>query len=328
MEHVADDLRNSLLLRYGNFPLAYSVAFQSGLDHFGNEHGFLSYKKIGRTALVLADPLAEPGHRESLIDSFLSAHSDAGFWQISRQTAEILSRRGFFINEFGCESFVKLNEFSFLGPKFRNFRTAEKRFAGLDYRVEEVPLGKLDPGVVEAVSRNWRQTKKQRRRELQFLVRPVVLADEPGVRKFFLIAPNGKLEAFAFFDPLYENGRVAGYLSATRRWLPTTDPLAGYFLMKRAMETFQAEGIGELHLGLSPFHHIEDKEFRKNWLMRRSFRFIYTNQIINRLLYPVQNLAKHKESYGGFERQTYYAFNKVPSLPRLFKFILACRIIA
>ena len=52
MMTVPLDIRRSLLRQHGNFALAYSVTFQPGLEHFGDEAGFLSYKTVGSTALV------------------------------------------------------------------------------------------------------------------------------------------------------------------------------------------------------------------------------------------------------------------------------------
>jgi lysylphosphatidylglycerol synthetase-like protein (DUF2156 family) len=46
------------LRQHGNFALAYSVMFQPRLEHFGDEAGFLSYKTVGSTALVLSNPVA------------------------------------------------------------------------------------------------------------------------------------------------------------------------------------------------------------------------------------------------------------------------------
>ena len=56
MKTVPLDIRRSLLREHGNFALAYSVTFQPGLEHFGDEGGFLSYKTVGNTALVLSNP--------------------------------------------------------------------------------------------------------------------------------------------------------------------------------------------------------------------------------------------------------------------------------
>ena len=222
---------------------------------------------------------------------------------------------------------MDLDAFDFSGPRRRSFRTATRRLERTGHRVVEKSLADLDAARIRSISEGWRRTRTTRRHEMRFLVRPVVLADEPGVRKFFIVDCEGNPVAFAFFDPLYEDGRVTGYLSATRRWLPDGDPLSAYFMVRRAVERFREEGIGQLHLGLMPFHRIEDDEFTKDWLTRRVFRLIYTNRLANRLIYPSQTLARHKESYGGATRQTYCAQNTPPSLPRLLKLLRACRIV-
>lgn len=324
---LSAEMRRGLLEKHGGFAIAYSVAFQPDMLHFGDENGFLSYKMVGRTAFVLADPIAPFERWESLIDAFIAKFKDVGFWQSSRRTAEILAQRGFFINEFGCLTTLDLEKFSFAGPKRRSFRTARNRLEATGSRIVEASVRQFDPSEVEAVSDGWRRTKVNRHRELRFLVRPVVLADEPGVRKFFLLDSAGRLEAFAFFDPIYEDGKIAGYLSTTRRWLPSADPLAACALVGDAIRTFQAEAVPQLHLGLSPFHGIRDGDLGKNWLVKRVFRLLYTSRFSNRFVYPVQTLARHKESYGGKAEQSFYAFNTLPSLPRLIKLLRACRIV-
>lgn len=327
MQNLSAESRHALLFRHGSFPIAYSVAFQPDLLHFGDEAGFLTYKMVGGTAFVLGDPVAEPSRHGALIDRFLAKFADVAFWQISHATAALLNGRGFFVNAFGEESVVDLQAFSFKGPARRSFRTAVNRFEASGHTVREVPLSEIPNGQIETVSNGWRKSKATKSRELRFLVRPVVLADEPGVRKFVLFNAENRPEGFAFFDPVYEDGKPVGYLSATRRWLPGTDPLAGYLLMRTAMEIFQREGIRDLHLGLSPFHKIEDKEFNKNWVTRRAFRFFYTNGFTNRFFYPVRSLSQHKDIYGGQSRLVYVAFNKLPALLRLVKLLRACRIL-
>ncbi len=323
---ISESDRYALLARHGRFALAYSVACQPGLAHFGDAEGFLSYCMVGRTAFVLADPLAPAEMHGALIDAFVAEKGDVTFWQVSHETAALLDERGFAVNALGVESIVDLADFDFSGPARRSFRTATNRFERTGHRVVEAPPESFDPRRVRSISEAWRRTRTTRRHELSFLVRPVVLSDEPGVRKFFIVDSRGDPVAFAFFDPLYEDGRLVGYLSATRRWLPEADPLSSYFLVRRAIERFREEGAGRLYLGLMPFHRIEDDEFTKDWLTRRVFRLIYTNRLANWLIYPSQSLARHKESYGGFARQTYCAQNTAPSLPHLLKLLRACRV--
>ena len=69
-------VRYSLLRQHGTSSQAYSATFQAGLEHFGDERGFLSYKRVGRTALVLSDPLASPENMPDLISRFLKEHPD------------------------------------------------------------------------------------------------------------------------------------------------------------------------------------------------------------------------------------------------------------
>lgn len=318
--------RQQALERHGGFVLAYSVAHQPGLKRFGNECGFLAYKMVGQTAFVLADPLAPHEMWEALIDAFVALKRDVTFWQVSHEMAELLSKRGFSVNELGLERWIDLDDYDFAGPGKRSFRTARNRLTRAGCRVVEMPPEAFDPGAVQAVSNGWRRTRTTKRRELSFLVRPVVLREETGVRKFFILDDEDNPLAFAFFDPLYSEGRIVGYLSATRRWLPSADPLSAYFLVRHAIEAFQGEGVPRLYLGLEPFQKIEDKEFEKDWLTRRAFRFIHTNAVAQRFVYPSQTLARHKDSYGGESRQTYCALNTPPSLPRLLKLLRACGI--
>ncbi len=324
---LTDSQRHALLKRHGCFVLAYSVAHQPGMHYFGNEHGVIAYRMVGRTAYALADPLAPRELWPAMLDAFVAAKSDVTFWQVSRPMAELLSSKGFSVNALGIESLIDLATYSFAGPLRRSFRTATNRFTRMGCRVAEIPVASLQPEQVEDVSLGWRRTRTTKRRELSFLVRPIQLRDEPDVRKFFILDENDRPLAFAFFDPLYEDGKLIGYLSATRRWLPDTDPLAAYFLVRHAVETFQSEGVPKLYLGLMPFHKIEDQEFEKDWLTRRAFRFIYTNPVAQKLVYPTQSLARHKESYGGEARETWCAMNTKPSLPRLLKLVRACGIV-
>lgn len=325
---LSDEERLALFRLHGGFAIAYSVTMQPGLRHFGDARGFLSFTKVGGTAFVLADPVAPFELWEGLIDRFVARERDVGFWQASRRLADLLAIKGFMVNEFGCVTTLDLRTYSFAGPGRRSFRTARNRMATSGRMIREVPLAEIGPAKLEAISDGWRKTKVTARRELSFLVRPVKLADELGVRKFFLFGSDGEPEAFAFFDPVCSDGRVTGYLSATRRWLPGADPLSAYALVGAAIERFKKEGVEALHLGLSPFARVKKSGYaHKNWLTKRAFRFLYTNPLANRFVYPAQSLARHKASYGGQEDLTYYAFNTLPSFPRLLKVLRACGLI-
>lgn len=321
------DLRFALMRQHGTFGNAYSVAVQPGLEHFGDERGFLGYRRVGRTAIVLADPIAPPDLWADLIDRFVANMRDVCFVQASRPSAEILATRGFFINEMGPENRIELPTYTFQGRKKTNLRNAAHRVAELGYVTRECPASSLDPKEVKAVSDAWRSTRPVGRRETTFLNRPFVLDEEPDVRRLFTFDRSGRLMAFGIFDPIYENGEVVGYLSSSKRHRPEADLLVGHAITGSAIETFKKEGKKWLLLGLSPFAEIEDKDFEHNWLVRRSFRFVYENAIFNRYFYSLKGLSNHKRQYRGTKEQTYYAFNTLPSLPRILKLLRASSII-
>ena len=314
------------LREYGNFPLAYSATFQPGLDYFGGKEGFLAYKQVGGTAFVLSNPLAPIGGCEDLIRRFVSERRDVCFWQASRPVAKILEKIGFCVNEMGTETRIELGGYDFDGPRKRNFRRALNRAACCSYTIAERSVTSLDQKELQTVSERWRQTRGVKNREMTFLTRPAILDDEVDVRKFFTFDHKGSLQAFAFFDPIYERGEVVGYLCSAKRRLPEADTLVGYAILHRAIRAFQDERKVILSLGLSPFCGIEDKELSSNRLMSFAFRAIYRSRLFNELIYPLQGFAAHKGAFCGSAEQTYCAFKRGLVLSQLIKMPRACNL--
>jgi lysylphosphatidylglycerol synthetase-like protein (DUF2156 family) len=316
------DRRLSWLRQYGSFTLAYSAAFQEGLEYFGNDQGFLAYKMVGRTAFVLADPVASPENCEVLIREFVQANSDVCFCQVSRPTSELLARMGFKVNEMGTETRIDLANY-----KRKSLRAASKRAAKSGYTIKECTAASVGIDKIETVSERWRQTRTYKNREVGFVNRPIVLGDEVDVRKFFAFDRDGKLVAFSFYDPIYEDGRVVGYSTSFKRRIPDADPCICSAILQSAIDAFQQEERKWLFLGLSPLADIEDKDFRHNALLSRAFRHAFRCSLFNRFIYPLQGHASHKREFRGAAEQTYFAFNARLALPRVFKLLRACNMI-
>ena len=325
-DRVSEDVRLRALREHGNFALAYSASFQPGLEYFGGEEGFLAYKQVGSTAFVLSNPLAPIDGCEDLILRFVSEQSDVCFWQVSRPVAKILEKIGFGVNEMGTETRIELDGYEFDGPRKRNFRRALNRAACRCYTIAERSVTSLDREELRTVSERWRQTRGVKNREMTFLTRPAILDDEVDVRKFFTFDHKGSLQAFAFFDPIYEGGEVVGYLCSAKRRLPEADTLVGYAILHRAIRTFQDEGKAILSLGLSPLCGIEDKELSSNRLVSFGFRAVYRSRLFNELIYPLQGFAAHKGAFCGSAEQTYCAFKRGLALSQLVKMPRACNL--
>jgi lysylphosphatidylglycerol synthetase-like protein (DUF2156 family) len=329
MTGVALDIRVALLRHYGTFTQAYSATFQPELLHFGDEGGFVAYKIVGRTALVLSDPVAPQDNFRDLIGRFLQDYSDVGFWQISRPVAEILASHGFFINEIGPENRIDLERYDFTGREKRNLRNSLNRIVSSGHTIRESSIAEVGAERVRVVSEAWRRTHTVRSREVAFLSRPMVIGDELDVRTMFTFGPDGDLVAFAVYDPIYEAGQVVGYTAQHSRHHAHADSLVQTAMRRFAIEKFQAEGKKWLFLGLAPLALINDWDFQphKNWLVRRSFRFAYENWFFNRFIYPLKAIHAHKRQFRGSTDQAYYAFNRTPSLPRIFKMLRACKVL-
>jgi lysylphosphatidylglycerol synthetase-like protein (DUF2156 family) len=327
---VSPAIRIALLRQHGTASQSYSATFQSGLEHFGDERGFLAYKKVGSTALVLSDPLAPRENIPDLIARFLKEHPDAGFWYLSRPVAQILAARGFYVNAMGHDTSIDLATYDFTGAKKKPLREAVNRMVKRGFVTRECSLAEVGVDKVKAVSDAWRQTRTMRNDEVAFLNRPLVLAEELDVRRFFTFDRDDKLVAFGFFDPVYESGKLVGYTSQHNRHLPEADCMVHFAIKRVAIETFQKEGLKVLHLGLSPFADVlEDEEFKsnKNWTTAHYFNFAHKNWLFNRYIYPNKGIEAHRRVYRGVQQQNYYAFNRLPSLPRILKLARACKIV-
>jgi lysylphosphatidylglycerol synthetase-like protein (DUF2156 family) len=225
--------RLRVLREHGNFALAYSATFQPGLEYFGDAEGFLAYKQVGSTAFVLSNPVAPTRGYEHLIRSFMKGRSDICFWQASRPVAKILEKIGLRVYEMGTETRIALGDYDFAGPRKRNFRRALNRAACCSYTIVERSVTSLNREELQTVSDRWRQTRGVKDREMTFLTRPAVLDNEVDVRKFFTFDHEGRLLAFAFFDPIYNRGQVVGYLCSAKRRLPQTPWSAMRFFIRR-----------------------------------------------------------------------------------------------
>jgi lysylphosphatidylglycerol synthetase-like protein (DUF2156 family) len=320
--NLSFDFRLAQLRQHGYFTLAYSAAFQEGLEYFGNDDGFLAYTMVGGTALVLADPVTSSESREGLIRAFVQAKSDVCFCQASRPTAELLAGMGFWVNEMGTETRIDLTNY-----KRKSLRTASKRTAKSGYVIKECTAASVGIDRIQIVSERWRQTRTYKGREVCFVNRPVVLGDEVDVRKFFAFDRDGNLVAFAFYDPIYQDGEVVGYSTSFKRRVPEADSFICSAILQAAIDAFRQEGRKWLHLGLSPMADIEDKDFRHSALMSRYFRHAFRCPLFNRFVYPLQGHATHKSEFRGLAEQTYFAFNTGWALPRMFKMLRACNMI-
>jgi len=299
--------RLAAVRQWGDFTQAYSTAVQPELSHYWFGETYLTYQMKWRVACVLADPVGPPDQHGPLLQEFLKQFRKTCFWQISRSTAELLQSARFWVNEMGCDTRLELADYDFSGKRKERLRHATNWLAKHGYTIDEATFAEgVDSAEINDLSESW-LTSRRGKGTVHFFNRPLVLVDEPEVRKFFLFSPAGKVEAFVVFDPIFRAGQVIGYSPAVKRRLPNAPLRAEEGIMKRALEQFQNEGLEFVMLGLSPLAGITDGEFRANPLIHFSWSRGMNAWWVNRFFYNLSGHADFKRRFAGSEQQTYYA---------------------
>ncbi len=297
--------------QWGDFTQAYSTATQVSLEHFWLDGGYIAYQMKWRIACVLGDPVAPPEAIEPLLTAFMRKFRKCCFWQISRPTAKALQLLGLWINEMGPDTRIDLADYTFAGKTKERLRAATNWLAKHKFTIREGSFGSsgadhVDAAAIRALSESWQESRRIRT-DVRFFNRPIAYVDEPDVRKFFLFDPEGKCQAFAYFDPIYRGGVVVGYSPSIKRRAMDAPLRADEGIIKFAIEQFQREGRERVMLGLSPLADVTDREFKANPLTSFSWRRGMNAWWVNRFFYNLQGHADFKRRFDGVQQQTYFA---------------------
>lgn len=286
----------SYLKKHGRGSLAFS-SLQDGIDCFlANAIGYVPYSKISdSTPVCLSDPICAEAEKESLILQFIRQCRKAPiFLHINKHTAEILQKQGFYITEFGTETIIDVQTFSTTGSKKEFLRSQRNRAEKDGVKVVELNSSQISKNELLRISKEWLEGKAVNSNELAFLTRPVVFEDEPGVRKFYAMKDK-KILGFVYFDPMYEDGRIVGYLANNLRTNASVSYSVCDFIILEALKKFRQEGIKELSLGFSPFSNLTGNgDFKCSKPLQELFRFTFEHC---NYLYSFKQLAFHKQRY-------------------------------
>ncbi len=299
------------LKQYGRGSLAYS-SLQAGMQYYMNDKlGYCAYVPLSDSedsVCVLADPICSKENLRAFLDAFLQEKKDPIFLHASRDTAEILNERGFSVNELGVETIIEIQKFTLSGNKRQALRQARNNAKRDNLVCKEVLSS--DPEMRKAfrkISEEWMKHKVMNDSEMQFIVRPIVYVDEIDVRKFVALKGDAVV-GFIIFDPIYENGKVKGYIANHLRSNLDRSYSVVDFILLEALDIFKAEGKEELSLGLSPLAKVDDsQEFRHSKLLTAHFKYSFEKA---NFLYNFKNLYRHKSKYrpelpGAHEEKVY-----------------------
>ena len=276
-------------------------------------HPFWSWKEC---KVVLADPICDTSNYDEIVKRFIAQYKDVIFVQSSLALAEVLSKQGYQVNQFGVETELDVQHFSLAGKqrsKLRQWRNKCQR-EGVEYKEQPVKDCQ-NHQEIRALSDNWLKNKGGK--EYSFLTRSFRYSDEKGVRNFWAYQDD-KLIGFAVFDPIYVAGKVVAYYHNVDRIGDNAPHGVSASLLIYAMEKFKQEGIEYVSLGMSPLYQLMlqyHKAFDYNHFTRDALRYAYDN--LN-FIYPFKGNSSHKKKFNGSKKPVFFSSTKGNSLWQVF----------
>lgn len=322
MAQFTDQERMKYIRQHGRHCLAYST-LQPRMSYFDvRGKGFLAYVLFRGTHFVLSNPVCCPSDRYELISSFLETARRPFFVQIDEQTASILhDDLHFRVNCLGVENTIRPHDFQVTWKVRRDLKRWLSSLSKRDVAVHN-GQGTVLSDEVCRVSREWLRTKTVKR-EMEFLARPFNIASEPDVRRYYAML-DGQLIAFCTFDPCYRGNSVVAFaLNHMRSGCDAPNGILDYIIV-HAIRDFEAEGVEEVELGLSPLHgRITDRyrgafgaDFIANLLYTKGSRF-----------YGFKQIGFHKDRFKPEKRQVYVASQKRVIAWDIFKLLKVTKIL-
>ena len=300
--------RIELVRRHGGFSQAYSTAVQDGLRHFGDADGYIAYGVRMGTVVALGDPVAAKEDRARLIGDFVAAAGRPCFAEISQETATILAGMGYRIARLGFDTALDLASYDFSGREKERIRHAAHWLQRHGYSIVE-PDELPDPhGALAALSARWRDTRPVHRREMTFMNRPFSTAPDPLTRRFVLVSPQGEAVALIWFDPVFEEGEVTGYVAVFKRRLPEAPSHAEYGIMKRAVDLFRQEGRSTVFLSLAPLADPGPSGFPESAPFRWTAEKLFCSKTVNKRIFNIQGHAEQRRRFHGRKVSRYFAW--------------------
>ncbi|MFP4402958.1 MAG: DUF2156 domain-containing protein [Candidatus Woesearchaeota archaeon] len=296
--------RMEYLKEYGSHCMAYST-LQPGMQYFDvKDKGYIAYKKTGNKLFVLGNPVCSYDNMENITGEFINSNKKVGFLQTNNYLRDLLTTEfNFFGTQMGIETIIP-SYWNLKGKKKQNIRTAINKIKKDNIIIKENPSEKN----YEFLSNEWLNTRKTKSKEISFLVRPMNMI-EKDTRKFFAYKEDKPI-GLIFFDPLYSNQKIIGYVPNICRSSKDFKQGIYYALINEGFNTFKNENK-YINLGLSPLkQNIFFPNESKN--LKKIFNFVYNK---GNMFYNFKGLDFTKSRFIGEEHPTFYLHkNKLPIL--------------
>lgn len=296
----------SLFKEFGSYPMAYHT-LQPQMEYYINDYGYIAYRKYNRNIFVLGDPVCDFNFKEILLKSFIDRFPKASFAQVNKDTAEILYHYDYNSAAFGYETTLPI-PYSLSGKNKREVRNLYNAALRADLKVQELQnRSEIFDQVEKFLPVSSPSQRGKYSEEFEFLSIGLSNTNEPDVRIFggYL---NNRLIGFSIFDPIFSNNIIKSYCEVIPRRLPDAPKGTRVFILIKAMQKFENEGIRNVNLGLMPFLRKKDCSkdipFKENSILKSIFYFNYN---YGKFIFNFKGLSFHKSRFRGIEKPVFYA---------------------
>ena len=255
---TADDMKNELRT-HGGGTLSWMTTWD-GNSYARVNGGIVAYQRRNGVALALADPIGPANARAEAVTDFIHAVELAGlipcFFSADEATRAAVPStwRSIVVAD---DTIVDPPGLEFTGKRWNSVRTSLNKAGREDMTFRMTHL-KAEPWGVQqqlrAISEAWVGDKDLP--EMRFTLGTLDEAEDPEVRLALAIAPNGDVDGFLSWLPVYgADGTVRGWtLDLMRRREGGFGPVMEYLIGSSARQ-FSEEGAEIMSLSGAPLAH-------------------------------------------------------------------------
>ena len=238
--------------------LGWMLTWQ-GNEAWVNEAGTagFSYRPSRDVALTVGDPAADDADVAQAVRDFADFATDAGLipalYTVHAPAMEAARAMGWTILQVAEEAVLDLPDLAFRGKAYQDVRTAlnHARKEGIEAvwtTFRDCPAGRRDQ--IRAISQAWASDKPLP--EMGFTLGGLAELDDSETRLLLAVDADGTVQGVTSWLPVYRNGKVIGLtLDFMRRREGGFRPVME-FLIGRAAQDAQAEGLEILSLSGAP----------------------------------------------------------------------------
>ncbi len=320
VEELSFSQRVEYLKMWGSHSQSFST-LQPDMSYFDIPGiGYIAYMRKWGQTFVLSDPVCAPENFEFMLKEFHAKFSNSCYIQVSKPVVDILNRNfGLFGTQFGAECRIDLKTWSLSGKKKQVIRTAINQAEKHGISVKEC----FSDDHSREISDAWIKTRKCKSNEIRFLIRPMGMTYRENERRFYAYEGD-KPVGFIYFDPIYHKNQIVSYVPNISRANAEFKQGIFYTIMIHAMETFKAEGVPFLDLGLIPLVLEEGIEPQESKLFKRTERLIYEK---GNFLYNFKGVEFTKSRFRGENSPTYCCHKNALPAFALFSMFKLTRVI-